>query len=159
MKIRVSKWPFWSIFWFLSPIHVLVCSFPVVNVISFLRGDCAFESVKANILVGLIYVITCLLVFFILYIVWRIKHPIVLVFGKKQGAVKNRGRITHRFHLRSVSLHMEYSDISDLVLRSFEFGKTIATIWLEDDSVSAYLLAISRLTAKRLQRRLEKSRL
>lgn len=157
IKIRISKLPFWTVFWISVPIHVLILIVPVASLIQLLCQTTTYDYVKINIWGGLVYFALTVLLFMVLYIIWVNKNSYFLILNKSEGSVVKNNNVIYKFRLGRMIIQPLYPDRIELISGlHYLFGKTKKYLFFDNDKEVVYELGIMRHTYKKLEKFLKK---
>lgn len=163
MKVRLYGAPFWSIFWFCVPLHILILLVPVINLVRFLTGNCFFEDVKINIIGGLIYFVITSICVFIPIFIRRFKYQQIMLLKPSGCSIVSKGKTIATFTMSNIRFELDYATLMDLRDLLFFGSAGIAeghvNLEIIDDNGKYwyYALFVTKITAKRIKRYMQKN--
>lgn len=160
MKVRMYGAPFWDIFLFCIPLHILILLVPTINFISALVGNVSFETVKYNVIGGLIYLIITSIGVLVPYFIRRIKFQKIMILNSSGCSIVLKSKVLMEFAINDISCELDYPNFKTLFyyLEVHFDGHLNLDIISNDNKKYHYELAITRIKAKSIIKYLNKHR-
>lgn len=158
MKVRMYGAPFWDIFLFCIPLHILILLVPTIDFISTLVGNVSFETVKHNVIGGLIYLIITSIGVLVPYFIRRIKFQKIMILNPSGCSIVLKSKVLMEFAINDISYELDYPNFKTLFhdLEVHFDGQLILDIISNDNKKHHYELAITRIKAKSIIKYLNK---
>lgn len=153
MKIRLSKFPFWSFVIMALPLHAFflgMCVYYLVRIFAIRDNNIDYRNINA--LFGTtIFLLILILVFYVI----RIKrNPELLILTKKEGRIFSKKKELYKFSINNVRIIPDYEWF--ILALDGQFGETELIIRLDDGRLLNYKIGINRFTFWRLKKYLKK---
>ena len=114
MKIRLYGSPFWSIFWFCIPLHILILLIPIINLCGVLNADCSFATVKYNLLGGLVYFFVTSIGVFVPFFIRRFKYQQIMILSPTECSIVLKNTQIVKFYINDIRFELDYPNLKDL---------------------------------------------
>lgn len=107
--------PFWDIFLFCIPLHILILLVPTINYISILVGNVSFETVKHNVIGGLIYLIITSIGVLVPYFIRRIKYQKIMILNPSGCSIVLKNKVLMEFAINDISCELDYQNFKSFL--------------------------------------------
>lgn len=161
MKIRISGFPFWHLFWLFFIVHFALIVVPSILIFIDLANGGSFDDVKSKIIFVTVYFASSHFVFLILWIIRICLEPDFIVVDENEIKIIHKRSIIYHCSFQNIKIFPDYEPITitDLLIcgiHAFENpGWTKVELETETGEIIHYTLIINRFTSRKLIRYIE----